>query len=99
MPRTALTLIALLALAGAHVTAPRQARAQAGSETAHPSDASGKDSWADYKEDLLARFPTIAPRVGQLAVDHTGIDMDGNPVRLADLWGRKPVVLEFGTCT
>lgn len=88
MPRTYTWLLAL-ALAGAPA-----AFGQAGSGTDR-----GQDTWAEYKEDLLARFPTMAPRVGQLAVDHTGIDLDGNPVRLADLWERKPVVLEFGTCT
>lgn len=61
--------------------------------------ASGRDSFADYKEDLLVRFPAMAPRVGEVAIDHTGFDLDGNLVHLADLWARKPVVLEFGTCT
>ena len=63
------------------------------------SSKSASDSFAAYKEDLLARFPMMPPRVGQAAIDHTGIDLDGNPVRLADLWARRPVVLEFGTCT
>ena len=70
--------------------------AVAGPEAGSGSD---RDSWADFKEDLLKRFPNMTPRVGDLALDHTGIDLDGNPVHLAELWARKPVVLEFGTCT
>ena len=88
------------------VPAPAAEPADAGSGTAHAgaSETGGgsstdSDRWTDYKEDLLRRFPTVAPRVGEIALDHTGIDLDGNPVRLADMWARKPVVLEFGTCT
>lgn len=57
------------------------------------------DAFADYKEDLLRRFPAMRPRAGEAAIDHTGIDLDGNPVKLSDLWAQRPVVLEFGTCT
>lgn len=89
MPRTCVPWLIALALVGAPWVF-----GQAGSGSSRDSD-----TFAEYKEDLLSRFPAMAPRVGELAVDHTGIDLDGSPVRLSDLWARKPVVLEFGTCT
>jgi cytochrome c biogenesis protein CcmG, thiol:disulfide interchange protein DsbE len=44
---------------------------------------------------LLARVPTASPAtVGSVAPDFVLADLDGNPVRLADLRGR-PVVVNF----
>ncbi len=38
-------------------------------------------------------------RVGDLAPDLELVRYDGSPVRLASLWGEKPLVLVFGSCT
>jgi cytochrome c biogenesis protein CcmG/thiol:disulfide interchange protein DsbE len=44
---------------------------------------------------LLQRLPSVSPTaVGRVAPDFALADLDGNPVRLADLRGR-PVVLNF----
>lgn len=44
---------------------------------------------------LLARMPSVSPTaVGSLAPDFALADLDGNPIRLADLRGR-PVVINF----
>jgi cytochrome c biogenesis protein CcmG, thiol:disulfide interchange protein DsbE len=44
---------------------------------------------------LLARLPAASPAlVGTIAPDFTVADLDGNPIRLADLRGR-PVVVNF----
>jgi hypothetical protein len=87
--RTSLLLVLVLGAGAASAQAP------AGSGSSREA----LDAFAEYKEDLLHRFPDMRPRAGDMAIDHTGIDLDGTPIRLADLWARKPVVLEFGTCT
>lgn len=44
---------------------------------------------------LVTRLPTVSPTaIGRTAPDFTLADLDGNPVRLADLRGR-PVVVNF----
>ena len=44
---------------------------------------------------LLGRLPSVSPTaIGSLAPDFALADLDGNPVRLADLRGR-PVILNF----
>jgi hypothetical protein len=73
--------------------------ASADPEAGSGSSREGADVFAAYKEDLLTRFPNMRPRVGEVALDGTGVDFDGRPVRLSDLWAERPVVLEFGTCT
>jgi peroxiredoxin len=45
----------------------------------------------------LQHFATSAPEVGSLAPDFELLDVSGLPVRLSDLLGEKPIVLQFGS--
>ncbi len=45
----------------------------------------------------LAHFADTAPRVGQMAPEFELRDIHGDLVRLSDLVGKKPIVLQFGS--
>ncbi len=46
------------------------------------------------------KFDALAPKVGDLAPDIQLLDVNGgNPVRLSETRGRKPVALVFGSFT
>lgn len=47
----------------------------------------------------LAHFADAAPAVGDIAPDVSLTDLDGNPVRLSDFIGDRPVVLQLGSHT
>jgi hypothetical protein len=83
-----LGLIVLLGAAGPFAAAERGDRSTPGT-----------DPFAVYKERHVDLFPRLPPRAGEPALDATGLDLTGRPVRLASLWIDRPVVLEFGTCT
>lgn len=52
----------------------------------------------DLEGDELARWLAVGPGIGEMAPDFELLDLDGTPLRLADLRGR-PVVIEFGSYT
>jgi cytochrome oxidase Cu insertion factor (SCO1/SenC/PrrC family) len=47
----------------------------------------------------FGQYPQAKPAVGELAPDFTLHDLDGKALRLKDLLGKRPVVLEFGSYT
>ena len=51
-------------------------------------------------ESWQKEYNALAPKIGEVAPDFQLLDVDGgNPVRLSDLRGQKPVALIFGSYT
>jgi len=56
-----------------------------------------REAWIRYNKYDRREKGTL--RVGDAVPDLALVAYDGSPVRLAGLWGEKPLVLVFGSCT
>jgi hypothetical protein len=50
-------------------------------------------------QERIAQYPRQKPAVGEAAPDFTLDDLEGKTVRLRELIGPRPIVIEFGSYT
>jgi hypothetical protein len=55
-------------------------------------------AWAQpQRPDRSTPYPQARPALGETAPDFTLQDLDGKEVRLRDLVGKRPIIIEFGS--